>query len=159
MSLGSISTESHETLAVAMNRLGGKSTPEREAKTYPLPAARKWGLQALSDQTSSFGSFRRDQWYLPMRMKSKSKSSRALSQAKGANSPEARSISISRNYVTPHRAWGSLVHRRIMTSIRSRIWPNSFTISKMLIPVHALGEARFRGRGRNHRCRCNQGQG
>ena len=34
MSLGSISTEAHATLAVAMNRIGGKSrTPARAART------------------------------------------------------------------------------------------------------------------------------
>ena len=33
MSLGSISPESHETLAIAMNRIGGRSTPARAAKT------------------------------------------------------------------------------------------------------------------------------
>ena len=32
MSYGSISREAHETLAVAMNHMGGKSTPEKVAK-------------------------------------------------------------------------------------------------------------------------------
>jgi glutamate synthase domain-containing protein 2 len=33
MSYGSISQEAHETLAIAMNRIGGKSTPARAART------------------------------------------------------------------------------------------------------------------------------
>ena len=33
MSLGSISTEAHTTLAVAMNRIGGRASPARAAKT------------------------------------------------------------------------------------------------------------------------------
>jgi glutamate synthase (NADPH) large chain len=36
MSYGSISAEAHETLAIAMNRIGGKSTPARAARTAPL---------------------------------------------------------------------------------------------------------------------------
>jgi glutamate synthase domain-containing protein 2 len=46
MSLGSISTEAHETLAIAMNRLGGRSNtgeggedPRRFAATKRRPAA------------------------------------------------------------------------------------------------------------------------
>ena len=37
MSLGSISTEAHTTLAVAMNRIGGKATPARAGRPEPLP--------------------------------------------------------------------------------------------------------------------------
>jgi glutamate synthase (NADPH/NADH) large chain len=33
MSLGSISTEAHTTLAIAMNRIGGKSIPAKAART------------------------------------------------------------------------------------------------------------------------------
>ena len=33
MSLGSISTEAHTTLAIAMNRIGGNRTPARAART------------------------------------------------------------------------------------------------------------------------------
>ena len=36
MSYGSISQEAHETLAIAMNRLGAKSTPEKAAKIRAL---------------------------------------------------------------------------------------------------------------------------
>ena len=43
MSYGSISAEAHETLAIAMNRLGGDPTPARAARTPtaspPTPTA------------------------------------------------------------------------------------------------------------------------
>ena len=139
MSLGSISTESHETLAVAMNRLGGKSNTgeggEDPIRFQPLESGDS--KRSAIKQVAS-GRFGVTSWYLANADEIQIKIVQGAKPGEGANSPEARSIDISRNYVTPHRAWGSLVHRRIMTSIRSRIWPNSFTISKMLILVHAL---------------------
>ena len=62
MSYGSISAEAHETLAIAMNRLGGKSNtgeggedPERY-----VPAAQR-RLQALGHQAGGLGPVRRHQ--------------------------------------------------------------------------------------------------
>jgi glutamate synthase domain-containing protein 2 len=43
MSFGSISREAHETLAIAMNRIGGKSnTGEGRRGGGALPAAAQW---------------------------------------------------------------------------------------------------------------------
>ena len=62
MSLGSISTESHETLAVAMNRLGGKSNTgeggEDPVRFQPLESGDS--KRSAIKQVAS-GSFRRDQ--------------------------------------------------------------------------------------------------
>ena len=60
MSFGSISAESHETLAIAMNRLGGKSnTGEGRRGTSPLGARSERRFTAQRYQTGSFRSFRR----------------------------------------------------------------------------------------------------
>ena len=54
MSYGSISAEAHETLAVAMNRLGGKSNTEG-GRSRTVDARTQRRFQALSDQAGGFG--------------------------------------------------------------------------------------------------------
>ncbi len=60
MSLGSISREAHETLAIAMNRLGGRSnTGEGGEDPVALPARRERRPPALGDQAGRLGALRR----------------------------------------------------------------------------------------------------
>ena len=60
MSLGSLSREAHETLAIAMNRLGGKSnTGEGGEDVVPLHARPQRGLAPLGDQAGRLGPLRR----------------------------------------------------------------------------------------------------
>ncbi len=62
MSYGSISAEAHETLAIAMNRIGGKSNTGEggeDAERYvPLPERR---LEAVGHQAGGVGPLRRDE--------------------------------------------------------------------------------------------------
>ena len=60
MSYGSISAEAHETLAIAMNRLGGKSnTGEGGEDADPLRAAAQRRLQAVGHQAGRLRPLRR----------------------------------------------------------------------------------------------------
>ena len=65
MSFGSISAESHETLAIAMNRIGGKSNTgeggERYERFQPLPGG-DWKRSAIKQVAS--GRFGVTSWYL-----------------------------------------------------------------------------------------------
>jgi len=62
MSYGSISQEAHETLAIAMNRLGGKSnTGEGGEDPRSFPSVARWRQQELRHQTSRQRTFRRHQ--------------------------------------------------------------------------------------------------
>ena len=61
MSLGSISREAHETLAIAMNRLGGRSnTGEGGEDPVALHARRQRRPAPLGDQAGRLGPLRRD---------------------------------------------------------------------------------------------------
>ena len=58
MSFGSISAESHETMAIAMNRLGGKSnTGEGGEKVRAVHTAAEWRLASFSDQAGRIRPF------------------------------------------------------------------------------------------------------
>ena len=60
MSFGSISREAHETLAIAMNRIGGKSnTGEGGEEAERFRAAAGRALEALGDQAGRLGPLRR----------------------------------------------------------------------------------------------------
>ena len=60
MSFGSISREAHTTLAIAMNRIGGKSnTGEGGEEVRSLQAVAKWRLDAFGDQAGRFRPLRR----------------------------------------------------------------------------------------------------
>ena len=61
MSFGSISREAHTTLAIAMNRIGGKSnTGEGGEEFGSLQADGQWRFDALGDQAGRLGPLRRD---------------------------------------------------------------------------------------------------
>ena len=62
MSLGSISAEAHENLAIAMNRIGGKSNSGEggeDAQTFPT--RQQWKLEKQCHQTGCIWTFWRNQ--------------------------------------------------------------------------------------------------
>ena len=105
MSFGSISAEAHETLAIAMNRIGGKSNTgeggEDSERFKPLPNG---DSQALGHQAGRLRPVRRDDLVSrPTPTSCRSRSRRAPSRAKGANCPATRSTRTSPRirYSTP----------------------------------------------------------
>ena len=102
MSFGSISKEAHETLAIAMNRIGGKSNTgeggEDEERYGTRPAQRH--------QAGGLGPLRRDRaitWSTPTSCRSRWR--RARSPARAANCPATRWMRRSRACATPSPAW------------------------------------------------------
>ena len=107
MSLGSISREAHENLAIAMNRLGGKSNtgeggedpvryqPRRRTATRGAARSSRWPRAASASPatTSSTPTSCRSRWR------------RARSPARAASSPATRSTSTSPRSATRRRAW------------------------------------------------------
>ena len=123
MSFGSISAEAHETLAIAMNRIGGKSNTgeggEDPERFKPLPNG---DSQALGDQAGRVGPLRRhDLVSRPTPTSCRSRSRKAPSPAKAASCPAARSTTTSPASATRRPAWASSARRRTTTSTRSRI--------------------------------------
>ena len=106
MSYGSISKEAHETLAIAMNRIGGKSNTgeggEDPERFMPLPNG---DSQELRDQAGRLRPLRRDQRVPGQRPRDcRSRWRRAPSPAKAASCPAPRSIRGSPRRATPRRA-------------------------------------------------------
>ena len=102
MSYGSISQEAHETLAIAMNRLGGKSNTGEggeDADRLLRPGA------PLGDQAGRVGPLRRDQPSTsPTPTTSRSRWRRAPSPARAASCPATRSTRGSPRPGTPRPA-------------------------------------------------------
>ena len=96
MSYGSISQEAHETLAVAMNRIGGKSNTGEggEDSARYIPDANGDSRNSAIKQVAS-GRFGVTSQYWSWPRNSKSKWPRAPSPAKAANCP-AKSLSLDR---------------------------------------------------------------
>ncbi len=155
MSLGSISTEAHATLAVAMNRIGGKSNtgeggedPSRyrnELKGIPiklgdtlksvvgegnvevdLPLKAGDSLRSKIKQVAS-GRFGVTAEYLTSATRSRSRWRRARSPARAANCRVARCRTTSARCATRCRAWASSARRRTTTSTRSKTSHSSST--------------------------------
>jgi glutamate synthase domain-containing protein 2 len=61
MSLGSISREAHENLAIAMNRSAASRTPARAARTRCATSRRRTATSPERDQAGRVGPLRRDQ--------------------------------------------------------------------------------------------------
>jgi glutamate synthase (ferredoxin) len=94
MSYGSISKEAHETLAIAMNRIGGKSNtgeggedPERYTWTNERGDSKNSAIKQVAS-----GRFGVTSLYLSQAGKSRSRWPRAPSPARAASCPAARSI-------------------------------------------------------------------
>jgi glutamate synthase domain-containing protein 2 len=125
MSYGSISQEAHETLAIAMNRIGGKSntgeggedparfTWTRTATPRTPPSSRSPPAASASPaSTSSTPRSSRSRW------------PRAPSPARAASCPAPRSTRGSPRPAAPPPASASSPRRRTTTSTRSRISPS-----------------------------------
>jgi len=61
MSYGSISREAHETLAIAMNRIGGKSNRRRWRGRRPIPARQQRRSASQCGQAGGQRPVRRDE--------------------------------------------------------------------------------------------------
>jgi glutamate synthase (ferredoxin) len=129
MSYGSISSEAHEALAIAMNRIGGKSNtgeggedPERYTWTNDKGDSKNSAIKQVAS-----GRFGVTSLYLSQARKSRSRWPRARSPVKAASFLAQRCIRGSRRCVTRRPASASSRRLRIMTSIPSRTWPSSST--------------------------------
>ena len=117
MSYGSISAEAHETLAIAMNRLGAKSNTGEAARTPSGSTTRsgaarssRWPRAASASPPSTS----------PTPTTCRSRWRRAPSPVRAASCRAARSTRGSPRPGTPPPAWASSPRRRTTTSTRSR---------------------------------------
>ena len=106
MSYGSISREAHETLAIAMNRIGGKSNTGEggEDPVRFLPDANGDSRSSAIKQVAS-GRFGVTSEYLVSAASCRSRWPRGPSRAKGASCPATRSTRKSPASATARRAW------------------------------------------------------
>ena len=106
MSFGSISAEAHEGLAIAMNRLGGKSNTgeggEDPERFNPLPNGDS--KRSAIKQIAS-GRFGVTIWYLTNADELQIKISRARSPVRAASCPDARWMKPLRASATARPAW------------------------------------------------------
>ena len=107
MSYGSISQEAHETLAIAMNRLGGKSNTGEggEDPARYMPDANGDSRRSAIKQVAS-ARFGVTSEYLVNATTCRSRWRRAPSRARAASCPATRSIRGSRRSATRRRASG-----------------------------------------------------
>ena len=106
MSFGSIGKEAHENLAIAMNRIGGKSQHRRRRRRPGALRARcQWRLAAQRDQAGGLGALRRDQ-RVPGQCRRAADQDGAGRQARRGRpaSRATRSTSSSRRFATRRRA-------------------------------------------------------
>ena len=125
MSYGSISKEAHETLAIAMNRIGGKSntgeggedparyTPTRTAIRATAPSSR-WLRRALGSPATTWST----------RRSCKSRWRRAPNPAKAGSCRAGKYIPGLPKSAIPPLAWVSSRPRRTTTFTRLRTWPS-----------------------------------
>jgi glutamate synthase domain-containing protein 2 len=144
MSLGSISTEAHTTLAVAMNRIGGKSNtgeggedarryaPIRKGETLrsriesvvqDIPLETGDSLRSKIKQVAS-ARFGVTAEYLVSADMLQIKMAQGAKPGEGGQLPATRFPSTSPSFAFRCRVSVSSRRRRITTSIRSRIWRN-----------------------------------
>ncbi len=119
MSYGSISSEAHETLAIAMNRIGGRSNTgeggEDPQRLYD-PERRSAIKQVAS------GRFGVTSEYLVNADDIQIKMAQGAKPGEGGQLPPNKVYPwIARTRTRP-RAWGSSHRRRTTTSTRSKIW-------------------------------------
>jgi glutamate synthase domain-containing protein 2 len=124
MSYGSISKEAHETLAIAMNRIGGKSNTgeggEDPAATSPMPNGDS--KNSAIKQVAS-GRFGVTSQYLVNARELQIKMAQGAKPGEGGQLPGTRSIRGSpRRAATPRPASASSRRRRTTTFIPSRTW-------------------------------------
>ena len=104
MSFGSISREAHTTLAIAMNRIGGKSNTGEGGEEATVQAAAERQFDALGDQAGRVGPVwrhRPNTWSTPTICRSRWR--RAPSRARAGSCRAARSTRTSPGCVIPRR--------------------------------------------------------
>ena len=129
MSYGSISKEAHETLAIAMNRIGGKSNtgeggedPERYVR-LPNGDSKNSAIKQVAS-----GRFGVTSEYLVNAKELQIKMAQGAKPGEGGQLPGHQGLSLDRqDRGTPPRASASSRRRRTTTSIRSRTWRSSST--------------------------------
>ena len=126
MSYGSISKEAHETLAVAMNRIGGKSNTGEGGED---PA--RYFLEANGDSKNSAikqvasARFGVTSNYLVNARELQIKMAQGAKPGEGGQLPGQEGLSLDRQGAPlDARAWASSRRRRTTTSTRSRTWPS-----------------------------------
>jgi glutamate synthase (NADPH) large chain len=125
MSYGSISAEAHETLAIAMNRIGGKSnTGEGGEDPERFTPDANGDLRRSAIKQVASGRFGVTSEYLVNSDDIQIKMAQGPSPVRAASFPAARCTRGSPRPGTPRRAWGSSARRRTTTSTPSRIWPS-----------------------------------
>jgi len=121
MSYGSISKEAHETLAIAMNRIGGKSNTgeggEDPERFVPLPNGDS--RNSAIKQVAS-GRFGVTSEYLVNARELQIKMAQGAKPGEGGQLPGTKCTRGWRRRATRPLAWGSFRRRRTTTSIRSR---------------------------------------
>ena len=150
-SYGSISKEAHETLAIAMNRLGGKSNTGEGGEDADRYVPRRQRRPApLGDQAGGVGPLRRDAASTSSTPTTcRSRWRRAPSRARAASCPGHKVypwIAKTRHSTPGRRA--SSARRRTTTSTRSRTSSSSSTTSRTPTRGARAREARRRGRRR-----------
>ena len=146
MSLGSLSPEAHETIAIAMNRLGGMSNcGEGGEDSLPLRADSR-GLQPHEcDQADRIGPFRCDHRLSASRERSPDQDGTGRETGRGRTAPRSQGRPLHREAASlDAERDADLARRRTMTSIRSRISRSSSTICGTRIRKRAFRSNSFR---------------
>ena len=156
MSYGSISAEAHETLAIAMNRIGGRSNTGEggeDADRYRPGPQRRPAPQR--HQAGGVRPVRRDQRVPGQRRRPPDQDGPGSQARRGRPAARPQGVPVDRqDPVLDARAWGSSPRRPTTTSTPSRTWPSSSTTSRTPTtgphPRQAgrRGRRRDRGRGR-----------
>jgi len=123
MSYGSISKEAHETLAVAMNRLGGRSNTGEggeDPTRYVLEPNGDSKNSAIKQVAS--GRFGVTSHYLVNAKELQIKMAQGAKPGEGGELPGKKVLSAIAKVRAPRRASVSSRPRRTMTSTPSRIW-------------------------------------
>ena len=126
MSYGSISKEAHECLAIAMNRLGGKSNTgeggEDPARETPLPNGDSKCSAIKQVASGRFGVTSR---YLSSAIEIQIKMAQGAKPGEGGHLPGKKVYPWIAEVRRSPQVWGSFPRRRTMTSTRSRTLPSS----------------------------------
>jgi glutamate synthase (NADPH/NADH) large chain len=125
MSYGSISIEAHETLAIAMNRIGGKSNSGEggEDSNRYVPDANGDSRNSAIKQVAS-GRFGVTSHYLANARELQIKMAQGAKPGEGGSCPRRRCSRPSPRRGTPRPTCSSSRPRPTTTSIPSRTWPS-----------------------------------
>ena len=159
MSYGSISKEAHETLAIAMNRLGGKSNTgeggEDPRAVHPAPERR---LEELRDQAGRVRPLRRDERVPRQRARAADQDGAGRQARRGRPAARHQGLPVGRQDPPLHARRGphlpAAAPRHLFHRGPGRADPRP---EERQPPRAREREARLRGRRRHHRRRRRQG--